>query len=83
MASQGNVYSSLGSDRTANPTETTMEGDDVSSAKLQHLVETGKARLSEWSTGFEDGVRQRPMQSVLIAAGVGALVGLLIGRGSR
>jgi predicted alpha/beta hydrolase family esterase len=82
MASQGNVYSSLGNDRT-NPPETTMEGDDVSPAKLQRAVEASKARLAEWSTSLEDGVRQRPMQSVLIAAGIGALVGLLIGRGSR
>jgi ElaB/YqjD/DUF883 family membrane-anchored ribosome-binding protein len=83
MVSEGNVYSSLGNDRTGNPTDTVMEGDDVASAKLQRMVETGKARVAEWSTSLEEGVRQRPMQSVLIAAGVGALVGLLIGRGSR
>ena len=83
MVSEGNVYSSPGKDRTTNPTGTVMEGDDVSSAKLQHMVETGRAHLSEWTHSLEDGVRHRPMQAVLIAAGVGALIGVLIGRGSR
>jgi len=83
MASQGNVYSSLGSDRSNIPTDTPIEEGSDPSAKLHHMVETGKAHLSEWTHSFEDGVRHRPMQAVLIAAGVGALIGVLIGRGSR
>lgn len=83
MASQGNVYSSLGNDRANDPTNLPIEGGSEPATKLHHMVESGRAHISEWTHTLEDGVRQRPMQSVLIAAGVGALVGLLIGRGSR
>ena len=84
MASQGNVYSSLGSDRTTNPTDlpTDSMGEDTSPTTLRHAVETGKARLHEWQAGLEESVRHRPLQAILIAAGVGALIGLLVGRGS-
>ena len=50
---------------------------------MRHLVETGKSRLSEWRGGFEDGVREKPIQSLLIAAGVGTVIGLLLARRTR
>jgi ElaB/YqjD/DUF883 family membrane-anchored ribosome-binding protein len=52
-------------------------------AKLRRMLESGKARVGEWKGGFEDGIREKPVQSVLIAAGVGAVVGLLVGRYTR
>jgi len=51
--------------------------------RLRNAMESGKTRLTEWKGGFEDGVRARPIQSVLIATAVGAAIGLLLGRRSR
>lgn len=51
--------------------------------KLRHMVESSKERVTEWKGGLEGGIRARPLQSVLIAAGVGAVLGLIIGRRSR
>lgn len=57
------------------------EGADLDvRSRLQNAMESGKERLTEWKGGFEGGVRARPIQSVLIAAAVGAAIGLLIGR---
>lgn len=52
-------------------------------AKLRHMVETSKSRVTLWKGGLQDGIRQRPIQSVLIATAVGAVIGLLVGRRSR
>ena len=51
--------------------------------RLRNAVESGKTRLTESKGGFEEGVRERPIQSILIATAVGAAIGLLIGRRSR
>ncbi len=51
--------------------------------RVTQLVETGKARAIEWTGGVQDGIRERPVQSVLIAAAVGAVIGLIVGRRSR
>jgi len=51
--------------------------------RLRNAMESGKTRLTEWKGGFEEGVRERPIQSILIATAVGAAIGLLIGRRSR
>ncbi len=52
-------------------------------ANLQQLVEAGKRRAAERRSGFRNGIREKPIQSVLIAASVGALVGLIVGRSNR
>jgi ElaB/YqjD/DUF883 family membrane-anchored ribosome-binding protein len=52
-------------------------------SRLGSMVESGKTKVGEWKGGFEDTVRERPIQSVLIAVAVGTVVGLLIGRRSR
>ena len=51
--------------------------------RLQQMVESGKDRVSEWKGGFQGAVRTKPIQSVLIAAAVGAIVGLVVSRRSR
>jgi ElaB/YqjD/DUF883 family membrane-anchored ribosome-binding protein len=51
--------------------------------RLRTALDSSKERLTEWKGGFEEGVRARPIQSVLIATAVGAAIGLLIGRRSR
>ena len=49
-------------------------------ARMQKMVETSKTRMTEWKSGFQDGVREKPIQSILIAAAVGAVVGLIVAR---
>ena len=39
--------------------------------------EQGKERAEEWEQGLEDYIREKPIQSLLIAAGVGMLLGVL------
>jgi ElaB/YqjD/DUF883 family membrane-anchored ribosome-binding protein len=51
--------------------------------RLRQMVESGKDRATEWKDGVQDGIRERPIQSVLIAAAVGAVVGVILGRRTR
>lgn len=51
-------------------------------AKLQQMAESGKDRLVGWKDGFQDDIRAKPLQSVLIAAALGAVLGLILGRRS-
>lgn len=37
----------------------------------------GRQKLGEWEDSLEQYVREQPMKSLLIAAGVGALLGIL------
>jgi ElaB/YqjD/DUF883 family membrane-anchored ribosome-binding protein len=39
--------------------------------------EQGRERVQEWQQQLEQQVREKPFQSLLIAAGVGLLIGLL------
>jgi ElaB/YqjD/DUF883 family membrane-anchored ribosome-binding protein len=39
--------------------------------------EQGRQRAQEWEQGLEQYVQEKPVQSLLIAAGVGMLLGLL------
>jgi ElaB/YqjD/DUF883 family membrane-anchored ribosome-binding protein len=57
---------------------------DVATQKYEQLRESasdyyqqGRERAQEWEQNIEDYVREKPLQSVLIAAGVGVLLGLL------
>lgn len=63
-----------------------MEAGDIASPELKHklrqMVDDGKARAAEWKGSLQHGIREKPIQSVLIAAAVGAVVGVLIGRRS-
>ena len=67
---------------------------DVRSAPLRHaageslekareatkdLYLRGKERVVAWEENVEDRIRERPMRSILIAAGVGAAVGVVLG----
>ena len=49
-------------------------------AKMGQMMEAGKSRVTEWRGGAQGGIRARPIRSVLIAAAVGAVIGLLVGR---
>ena len=37
----------------------------------------GRERATEWEQGLEEYVRQKPLQSLMIAAGVGMLLGMI------
>lgn len=50
------------------------------SAKFHQVVDSGKAHAREWTSNLQGGVRERPVQSLLIAASVGIFVGWLLGR---
>jgi ElaB/YqjD/DUF883 family membrane-anchored ribosome-binding protein len=43
-------------------------------------MERGKEKLMDLEHGFEDRIRQNPMKSIAIAAGVGLVLGLLCRR---
>lgn len=45
--------------------------------QAQEYYETGRQRAMEWESGVEDYVRQQPVKSLLIAAGVGVILGAL------
>lgn len=57
---------------------------DVASQKYEELrgsatdyYQQGRERAQEWEHNIEDYVREKPLQAVLMAAGVGVLLGLL------
>lgn len=49
-------------------------------AKVRTFLQKGKTKATEMEEGFEHYVQAKPVQSVLIAAGAGLLVGYLFGR---
>jgi len=48
--------------------------------KAQEYYELSKAKAQEWENTVEQYIREKPLQSVLMAAGVGALIGFLMRR---
>ncbi len=57
---------------------------ETAQEKLQNLRETaseyyeqGREKAMEWEQNFEDYIREQPVKSVLIAAGVGLFLGFL------
>lgn len=74
----------------AQPRKTMTEGAQIMKEALgervgelrdssKGVLNRGKERLQQWENNMEDKVREHPMRSVLIAAGVGAAVGLVLG----
>ena len=48
--------------------------------RARHLYEAGKERAIELEGNFERYVQDRPIKSVLAAAGIGLVIGLLLAR---
>ena len=48
--------------------------------KARNLYQKGKAKAVEMEKGFEHYVQAKPVQSVLMAAGAGLLIGYIFGR---
>jgi ElaB/YqjD/DUF883 family membrane-anchored ribosome-binding protein len=64
--------------------ETASQVKDAAQEKFNQLrdqaseyYEEGRQRAMEWEQSLEDYVQQQPIKSLLIAAGVGALLGFL------
>jgi ElaB/YqjD/DUF883 family membrane-anchored ribosome-binding protein len=49
-------------------------------SQVRNAYDSTKARASEWTAGFQAGIRNDPIRSVLIAATAGAVLGLILGR---
>ena len=45
--------------------------------QAQNYYEQGRERATEWEQSLENYVHEKPIQAVLMAAGVGVLLGLL------
>ena len=45
--------------------------------QASEYYEQGRQRAQEWEQGLEQYVQEKPIQSLLIAAGVGMMLGLL------
>jgi ElaB/YqjD/DUF883 family membrane-anchored ribosome-binding protein len=52
-------------------------------AKLQKVAADGKTHVTEWKGSLEAHISERPVQSLLIATGVGAFLGMMFGRRSH
>lgn len=48
--------------------------------RIDELIESGRRRVHDLRDRVRHDVKHKPVQSLLVAAGVGALVGLLVGR---
>jgi ElaB/YqjD/DUF883 family membrane-anchored ribosome-binding protein len=49
-------------------------------SRVGHLVDEGQARMDDWKSKLGKTVRERPIQSLLIVAGIGAVLGMLLRR---
>ena len=47
------------------------------SDQARDYYEQGRQKATEWEQGLEGYIQEKPLQAVLIAAGVGVLLGLL------
>jgi ElaB/YqjD/DUF883 family membrane-anchored ribosome-binding protein len=47
------------------------------SDQAREYYDQGREKAQEWEQGLESYIQEKPMQAVLIAAGVGVLLGLL------
>jgi ElaB/YqjD/DUF883 family membrane-anchored ribosome-binding protein len=86
-AGQGKDQGNLGEAATQvgqNIREMGTQVRDIASEKYgqlrdqaQNYYQQGRERATEWEQGLESYVHEKPIQAVLMAAGVGVLLGLL------
>jgi len=79
VQNQGDVYNPARSEGLLDK-EVLQETVSQARDRLGAMYERGKARAQEWEGNFESMVSERPLRSVLIAAGVGLLLGALLSR---
>ena len=58
---------------SAQVTETARQVGEAAS----QAYEQGRQQLAGWEQSFEENIRAKPLQSVLLATGIGLLLGLL------
>ena len=90
MTTQSTVYPEVNLPPTRKPNtdgrtaaDTTEEAGPGMKARVRDMIQSGRDRASEWKGGIQDGIRERPIQSVMIAAAVGAVLGVILGRRTR
>ncbi|MDB5303610.1 MAG: hypothetical protein JWM97_1159 [Phycisphaerales bacterium] len=59
------------------------EGYERVSDQARESFDQGRDAARRWERGFESSVQRRPLVSVLIAAAVGALLGILFAKHDR
>jgi ElaB/YqjD/DUF883 family membrane-anchored ribosome-binding protein len=62
---------------------TTGEASAEPRATLREMMDSGRTRVIEWKSDVQGSIRERPIQSVLVAAAVGAAVGWIFTRRAR
>lgn len=67
-------------DKMSGMKDSAREMYDQGAARAQDLYEQGKTKAKDLEQSAEDFVRAKPVQAVLIAAGVGLAIGLLLRR---
>ena len=89
MTTQDTIYPPTDAQQQRKPSSTARSmADAIESAgpelrqKLQEVLDGSQARVKEWQGGIQEGIREKPIQSVLIAVAVGAVLGLIVGRRS-
>lgn len=53
---------------------------DVAAEKVDHWYKEGREKVIQFEHSVENQIREHPLQSVMIAAGVGFLAGYLVSR---
>jgi ElaB/YqjD/DUF883 family membrane-anchored ribosome-binding protein len=53
---------------------------DVATEKVDHWYKEGREKAIQFEQTLENRIREHPLQSVMIAAGVGFLAGYLVSR---
>ena len=69
----GTQVQDLGTQVSHTAQELTAQGKEVAAEYYQE----GRERVLAWQQQLEEQVREKPMQSLLIAAGIGLVIGLL------
>ena len=53
---------------------------DVATEKVDHWYKEGREKVIQFENSVENRIREHPLQSIMIAAGVGFLAGYLVSR---
>ena len=70
----------MAADYSTTETSTSGRATEALRQSAREYLDKGKEKAMELEEGFEGMVQEHPIRSILIAAGVGALIGALICR---
>jgi len=83
MTMQSSTYPETSVPPARRPSADGRSTTETIEAAAREIMETGRTRVTEWKGGLLDGIREKPVQSVLIATVVGAFFSLILRRGGR